>query len=255
MDLSNLSSNLPPTKPVNQGSIDELSQDLTTEFKNAAKSVAALYNSSISGNTTASNHKVEFANAARSVAALYRLTHNSNSLLHHKGYLQCLDDLLEVITNDGDIENWALTRKAEISNMHNASTQNTQSTTSEVNVDKVSSESENVFQIPLDYEFSLSSDLKPLHHFRPSVPPMSVQHKQRSNFKLSRRLDPLLVRKLQQQSQSSEDSSSDGDSEESAERDAEERVERKKNIQDDSQVTKKKKNNPTSSASDIFHAI
>lgn len=246
MDLSNLSSNLPPTKPVNQTSVDEVSKELTTEFKNAAKSVASLYNSSISTNSSSSNQKIEFANAARSVAALYRLTHNSSSLMHHKGYLQCLDDLLEVITQDGDIENWALTRRAEISNMHNNTPSQSNGDTTEPNVVRHTipeEQSQSILEIPLDYEFSLVLDLKPASHFRPSVPPISVQHstKQLQNFKRSRRLDPILRRKLQLQ-QSLDDASSDADSDDSTDKD-DDRVERKKNIQLDLPLKKKKLNN------------
>lgn len=114
MDMSNLCSNLPPAKPVTQAHINEVFHDLTTEFKNAAKSVASLYSNLVSNTSSKDKLKGEFANAAKSVASLYRLTHTSSSLLQHKGYLQCLDDLLNIIAQDGDVENWALTRRAEI---------------------------------------------------------------------------------------------------------------------------------------------
>lgn len=101
MDLSNLSSDLPSTQNLEQVSLLELNKELTSEFKNAAKSVAALYNST--GDTK--QQKAQFADAAKAVASLYRLGTNSNVLLMHKGYLECLDDLLGVITNGEDIEN------------------------------------------------------------------------------------------------------------------------------------------------------
>ncbi|ODV79954.1 uncharacterized protein CANTADRAFT_42549, partial [Suhomyces tanzawaensis NRRL Y-17324] len=169
MDLSNLSFDLPPTKPVNQTAIDDLSRDLTTEFKNAAKSVAKLYNSSVAGNSTSPNHKAEFANAAKSVAALYRTTHNATLLLQYNGYLNCLDDLLEIIANDGDVENWALTKRAEITNMNNAEDK------AEV-ADKPASASSELFQFPHEFKFSFNHDLQPKRPFVPGMAPLSVEH-------------------------------------------------------------------------------
>lgn len=69
MDLSNLSTNLPPSIPVTQAELNELDTKLANEFKNAANSVAALY----------------------------RLSNSKNSLIRYKGYLDCLDDLLNLI--------------------------------------------------------------------------------------------------------------------------------------------------------------
>ncbi|ODV62242.1 uncharacterized protein ASCRUDRAFT_74667 [Ascoidea rubescens DSM 1968] len=94
MDLSKLSSNLPPSVPVTKESFDKLDAKLINEFKNAAKSVATLY----------------------------RLSNSNSSLLRFKGYLECIDDLLNLIKlhkinhseNELDIENWCLTKKAEL---------------------------------------------------------------------------------------------------------------------------------------------
>ncbi|GMM33924.1 hypothetical protein DASC09_012490 [Saccharomycopsis crataegensis] len=69
MDLSNLSSNLPPQIPATESQISDLDNKLTQEFKSAANSVAALY----------------------------RLSSAKNAMLRHKGYLDCLDDLLNMI--------------------------------------------------------------------------------------------------------------------------------------------------------------
>jgi len=114
MDLSNLSTNLPPSKPVTPANMGNLFNDLTVEFKNAAKLVASLYSMTVTNTATSDKLTAEFASAAKSVASLYRLCNTSGSLQQHKGYLQCLDDLLDVISQDGDIENWALTRRAEL---------------------------------------------------------------------------------------------------------------------------------------------
>lgn len=203
MDLSNLSSDLPPTKPVNQNSVNELNRDLTTEFKNAAKSVASLYNLKASGKNDVSKQKAEFANAAKSVAALYRLTNSSSTLVHHMGYLECLDDLLYVLTNNEDVENWALTKRAEIINS-NAASHNQQMASSTSATDAVEGSTEPVsagedLHIPQDYAFSFALDMTPSHHFRPSFPPLSVthSHKQRANLKHMKKTDHLLRLKKQ----------------------------------------------------------
>lgn len=168
MDLSNLSSNLPATKSLEKISIIELNKDLTTEFKNAAKSVASLYNTSSLG-TDLKTQKVEFANAAKAVASLYRLGTNASVLLRNKGYLDCLDDLLHMITNGDDIENWALTKRAEITNHREVPKESTaQEVQSQVSAD---------FHLPSEYEFSLPLELASSIAFRPSFAPLSVSYK------------------------------------------------------------------------------
>lgn len=103
MDLSNLSSNLPPSRPVTDSQLRDLDSEVTREFKNAANSVASLY----------------------------RLSNQKNQMYRHKGYLDCLDDVLNMIRlhkikhgerdnprrrdyDELDLENWALTKKAEL---------------------------------------------------------------------------------------------------------------------------------------------
>ncbi|GME84045.1 unnamed protein product [Ambrosiozyma monospora] len=71
MDLSNLSSNLPLSHPINDDSIDEINKELSNEFKIGA----------------------------RSIAALYRLSNSKTSIIQAKGYLNCLNDLLALIDN------------------------------------------------------------------------------------------------------------------------------------------------------------
>ncbi|KAK6460100.1 hypothetical protein DFJ63DRAFT_338053 [Scheffersomyces coipomensis] len=265
MDLSTLSSDLPPTKSVNDTSMSDLSREITNEFKNAARSVASLYNSvSATGDGSAST-KVEFANAAKSVSALYRITHNNTSLVYQKGYLDCLDDLLELITVKGDVENWALTKRAEITNSHNNTNHTTSSISSNISssppasvvdtnqrdIDPVSSD----FQIPSDYDFTLSSDIKPNGHFRSSITPLSLQHtyKQRLNIKTSRKFDPILRRKLRlksnipsSNSQDEEDvdsNTTDRESQSSSEDDAdsEAHLSKRKGVQNNLGPSSKKK--------------
>ncbi|ODV97184.1 hypothetical protein PACTADRAFT_48932 [Pachysolen tannophilus NRRL Y-2460] len=96
MDLSNLSSNLPTTHPITEDSITELNKELTSNFKDAAKSVAALY----------------------------RLANTKNLLTRQRGYLDCIDDILEVLSKGEDVENWALLKKAELSNNNNNNNNN-----------------------------------------------------------------------------------------------------------------------------------
>ncbi|ODV86259.1 hypothetical protein CANARDRAFT_27511 [[Candida] arabinofermentans NRRL YB-2248] len=75
MDLSNLSSNLPLSRSIDDDSMDQINKELSNEFKIGA----------------------------RSIAALYRLSNTKNSLVKAKGYLNCLDDLLNILDNDQTI--------------------------------------------------------------------------------------------------------------------------------------------------------
>lgn len=177
MDLSNLSSDLPLTKNLEQTSLLELNKELTSEFKNAAKSVAALYNST--GN--AKQLKTEFSEAAKAVASLYRLGSNSSVLLMHKGYLECLDDLLEAITNGADIENWALTKRAEIVKKYSSKEK---VTPPQEPVQEPIQESD--CPLPQEYEFNLPKELALSLHFRPTFAPLSINYR-RPRAKDSRR--------------------------------------------------------------------
>ena len=213
MDLSNLSNTLPTLKPLprkaetsDHSSYDDPSSqlrtssqssisdtELTTHFKDAAKSVASLYNSSInpqSGSVVTAAQKqaikTDFANAARAVAALYKTGQGSHSASHELGYLQCLDDLLHVITNDEDVENWALTKRAEITNAKNKSDlATTQPANYATSLDDA--------KIPQDFVFQFELDLRPSSSFKPSIPPMSVQHNaaQRNNMIKKKKLQHL----------------------------------------------------------------
>lgn len=86
MDLSNLGLDLPPHTPVLDALLAELHRDLTAEFKNAAKSVAALY----------------------------RLLDAHQSMSRFRGYLDAVDDVLRVVGQGGDVAAWARSKRAEL---------------------------------------------------------------------------------------------------------------------------------------------
>lgn len=127
MDLSKLSRDLPVTSNFEHVSVASLNAELADQFKTAAKSVTSLYNAGARKETTkdskdskdSNNTKTAFSNAARAVASLYRAGTECTVLSMHKGYLDSLDDLLQVIANGEDIENWVLTKRAELVNYYN----------------------------------------------------------------------------------------------------------------------------------------
>lgn len=121
MDLSKLTSDLPSTTNIENVSLSKLNSELTDLFKTAAKSVTSLYNtaSKKSSREEAAANKVAFSDSARAVASLYRTGTECNMLLMHKGYLDSLDDVLQAVAQGDDIENWVLTKRAEIVNYYN----------------------------------------------------------------------------------------------------------------------------------------
>lgn len=193
MDLSSLTSGLPPTKLLEHVSVSDLNKDLTDEFKNAAKLIALLYNSCLLAEENRALVKKEFAGAAKAVASLYRLGSHSSVLSMHKGYLDCLDDLLHVIANGEDIEDWALSKRAELTNHYNLKEKVEREADrepkphGEIKADKSlhktperdelesdeGAESQG-FSIPVDYEFAVPGDLASTLRFRPSFAPLSV---------------------------------------------------------------------------------
>lgn len=176
MDLLNLSCDLPQTRPVGLVSVEKVNREITTEFKNAAKSVAALYNSAT---TSAAEQKAEFANAAKSVASLYRMSTSSHTLLVKRGYLECLDELLDHIARGEDIENWALTKRAELTNT-NADADPEPAASSPASPSSP-------LVLPEEYEFTIASDIVPGCKFRPSFPPLSVRGDKKGRDKPERR--------------------------------------------------------------------
>lgn len=193
MDLLNLSSNLPVTQPVTEATTDEINRQLVGEFKSAAKLVTSLYHSKDKDLTSQNQH---FSKAAKSVASLYRLGCSGSAMSHLNGYVKCLDDLVQVILEGGDVENWALSRRAEILNGRIDEPVQTSDKPMEQNfnnsgencgndeeaasvLDAVDTELTDDFYIPQDHEFTFSKEFMVQHHFRPSYPPLSITHNQR----------------------------------------------------------------------------
>lgn len=178
MDLSNLSSNLPLTKPISQESVDGVNQQLNNEFKDAAKLVTNLYNnlsqSKSSHDTSPSqpkdiDYKEDFTKAAKSIASLYRLSRDSSHLNHYFGYLSCLNDLLQVIENGEDLENWILTKKHELENQKD-DTKIDNSSEPEENIEE--KERFNIRDV-LNHEFSMDDQLILPYKFRLGFPQLS----------------------------------------------------------------------------------
>ncbi|CCH41008.1 hypothetical protein BN7_545 [Wickerhamomyces ciferrii] len=155
-NISNLSSNLPPTKPVNEEALKDLDQELSLEFKNAAKSVASLY----------------------------KLSLQKQSMLKYKGYLDCINDLLNIIKNDDDVENWALMKKLELEGKlinEDSKNESTASDQQNLNSSILKSGFSDISQIQnQDFTMSYPSN----HKFPPTMPLLSVDH---SNHKSDQR--------------------------------------------------------------------
>lgn len=166
MDLSNLSSHLPPSTAVSQEQLDDLDRKSALEFKNAANSVATLY----------------------------RLSKEKQAMIRHKGYLDCIDDLLNLIKlhkysqseseleeepqeaqNGGraeeefDIENWCLTKKAELMGGANINTGLLEERIEEDTREGASG------GLPKNYDFTINYPSG--QRFRPSKSLMSVERK------------------------------------------------------------------------------
>lgn len=225
MDLSNLSKTLPSTRALESVSLMDINSELTDEFKTAAKSVATLYNAS--DKSDPKGPKTEFAAAAKAVASLYRSSTNASVLSMHKGYLECLDDLLHMIANHEDIENWALTKRAELTNHY------VQDTHADLLLPPAADEHELPLAVLLgEHKFALSPDLSSDLHFRPSFPPLSV------TYKRPKRLDTR--QKKHVLAPTTDQLSSDGEPE-LAESDAEAKKRKARGAVHDA---KKKKSNP-----------
>lgn len=173
LDLSNLSKDLPPPKVLAQ----EVLAEVAGEFKNAAKRVSALYLAAENKDKL----KPEFTEAARLVALLYRKTYQLNEVYTQQGFLTCLDELLEVVSNGGDVENWALTRRAEVIKNTKvlAPSSNTivSSSSSSSSATVPEPELPKEFGIPEDYSFTFSGPgPRAPGQFRPQMLPLSIQH-------------------------------------------------------------------------------
>lgn len=175
MDLSKLSKDLPPTKPLEQVSLRELNRELTDEFKNAAKAVAQLYNTTAQKENDPAKAKTEFADAAKAVATLYRLSTSSNALLLNKGYLDCLHELSQVIAHGQDVEKWASVKRAEITNRYNSKERDDKDEKEKDAASLDAPEQVSVdFHLPAEHDFSLPPELVSSLHFRPSFAAPSI---------------------------------------------------------------------------------
>ncbi|CCK68476.1 uncharacterized protein KNAG_0B00270 [Huiozyma naganishii CBS 8797] len=89
--LNNLESSLPPEQTPTKQTIDSLNNDLSKEFKIAANAVTKLY----------------------------RVANERNSLLKHRGYLECLEDMLTLLDNGelaslNDVRLWGIKQRSDI---------------------------------------------------------------------------------------------------------------------------------------------
>lgn len=191
MDLSNLSSQLPSGRSQKD---DGLARELACQFKNAANAVAALYN-----NHDQDDAKTEFSNAARAVTGLYRTATKSQAAAVDQGYTECLEDLLTAIQNGEDIEDWALTRRAQIrKEQDNDDERNAASDKCDVPLDTEGPEGPYLADLAApdlagyipDHVFTAPLLLAAPQHFHPSMPPLSVAHtvKQRAQMRRKPRM-------------------------------------------------------------------
>lgn len=97
----------------------------------------------------------EFKTAARSLATMYKLSTQNGAQMKKLGYLECLEDLLLVLKDNENVEDWALRKKLELMGC--------QSGVSVNNVDIVYDK-----VIPSDFSFTMSSPMG--QKFPPSTP-------------------------------------------------------------------------------------
>lgn len=136
--LNSLGSSLPPERSPTDQAIESLSGELSQEFKIAANAVTKLY----------------------------RVANERNSLLKHRGYLQCVEDLLAMLQQEPglsveDIHLWCLKQRGEMLSHPNGEGKNGAN--------------------KYNFEFGGSGDQSrsttpaaPV--FRLSTPPLSVEH-------------------------------------------------------------------------------
>lgn len=143
--LNSLGSSLPPEQPPTTQAIESLNSELSQEFKLAANAVTKLY----------------------------RVANERNSLLRHHGYLNCVEDILNMLLQDpttsvDDIRIWCLKQKNDILSHRNNNNSNS-------NPDGVKSGASK-----FDFNFeSPNTNIKTettVPKFRLSSPPLSVEH-------------------------------------------------------------------------------
>lgn len=140
--LNSLGSSLPPERPPTDQAIDSLNGELSQEFKIAANAVTKLY----------------------------RVANERNSLLKHRGYLHCVDDLLALMHEEPglsveDIHLWCLRQRGELLSSHQVSGTGTEQ----------SKNSGNRYDFHFDGSTAKSGGTE-VPHFRLSTPPLSVEH-------------------------------------------------------------------------------
>lgn len=141
--LNLLGSSLPPERPPTDQAIESLSGELSQEFKIAANAVTKLY----------------------------RVANERNSLLKHRGYLHCIEDLLALMREEPalsveDIHLWCLRQRGELLPSH----QNTGN-----NTDQGKNSGSPRYDFHFDNSTTKSSGSE-VPHFRLSTPPLSVEH-------------------------------------------------------------------------------
>lgn len=140
--LNSLGSSLPPERPPTDQAIDSLNSELSQEFKIAANAVTKLY----------------------------RVANERNSLLKHRGYLHCVDDLLTLMREEPslsveDIHLWCLRQRGELLSH--------QSTGANAEQSKKPGAARYDFHFDGSTAKSSGNDVP---HFRLSTPPLSVEH-------------------------------------------------------------------------------
>lgn len=133
----------------------------------------------------------EFKNAARSVAALYKLSTLNSAAMKSQGYLECLEDLLMVIKSNEDVQEWALRKKLQLEcatglpASHDTDVRGQHDTAKGSESTPAATSSSLV--IPDDYSFTMESS-PGCHKFPPSNPILSVERRNSRVKKDHRRL-------------------------------------------------------------------
>lgn len=142
--LNSLGSSLPPERPPTDQAIEALNGDLSQEFKIAANAVTKLY----------------------------RVANERNSLLKHRGYLNCVDDLLNILGQQpglsvDDIHLWCLKQRGEILSHQNG-------------CNNIEAKKNVNSKFDFDFDSTTASNNNNtdvnVPNFRLSTPPLSVEH-------------------------------------------------------------------------------
>jgi hypothetical protein len=147
-NISNLSSGLPrPEDP-----LLDINQELSNQFKAAANSVASLYKSST----------------------------QRTQLVYKKGYLQCLDDVLDNLhRSPQELEQWLILKKLKLEKSIDNTNRAFNNDNDDDNNDSITTEPEPI-RIPNDHEFNISDNQHSITaKFPPTNPILSVDRKSR----------------------------------------------------------------------------